>query len=197
MSIETELQVRSEGRCELCSTDQDLSVFAVPPHNADNADNNADTCIFVCLTCRTQIESTQELDVHHWRCLNESMWNQSPPVQVMAWRMLNRLSGESWARDLSDMLYLDEAVLAWAKQGQSDDNAESEIHHLDANGVTLTAGDTVTLIKDLNVKGASFTAKRGTAVRSISLVSDNAKHIEGRVNSQQIVILTEFVKKSN
>jgi len=49
----------------------------------------------------------------------------------------------------------------------------------------------------LNVKGASFTAKRGTAVRKISLVPDNAAHIEGRVNGQQIVILTEFVKKSN
>jgi protein PhnA len=58
------------------------------------------------------------------------------------------------------------------------------------------SGDTVTLIKDLNVKGAGFTAKRGTAVRNISLVPDNPEHIEGRVNGQQIVILTKFVKKS-
>ena len=63
--------------------------------------------------------------------------------------------------------------------------------------MVLEAGDTVTLIKDLNVKGANFTAKRGTAVRNISLVPDNAEHIEGRVNGQQIVILTQFVKKSN
>ncbi|MCW8844130.1 MAG: PhnA domain-containing protein, partial [Rhodobacteraceae bacterium] len=40
------------------------------------------------------------------------------------------------------------------------------------------------------------TAKRGTAVRNISLVSDNAEHIEGRVEGQRIVILTKFVKKS-
>jgi len=52
------------------------------------------------------------------------------------------------------------------------------------------------LIKDLNVKGGGFTAKRGTAVRGISLVADNAEHIEGRVSGQQIVILTKFVKKS-
>ena len=53
----------------------------------------------------------------------------------------------------------------------------------------------VVLIKDLNVKGAGFTAKRGTAVHRISLVADNADHIEGRVEGQRIVILTEFVKK--
>ena len=62
--------------------------------------------------------------------------------------------------------------------------------------ILLQAGDTITLIKDLNVKGASFTAKRGTAVRNISLVHDNPEHIEGRVEGQQIVILTKFVKKS-
>lgn len=51
------------------------------------------------------------------------------------------------------------------------------------------------LIKDLTVKGAGFTAKRGTAVHRISLVADNAAQIEGRVEGQRIVILTEFVKK--
>ena len=59
----------------------------------------------------------------------------------------------------------------------------------------MLAGDTVVLIKDLVVKGANFTAKRGTAVRGISLVVDNATHIEGSVEGQRIVILTEFVKR--
>ena len=67
--------------------------------------------------------------------------------------------------------------------------------HKDAYGAVLASGDTVVLIKDLPVKGAGFTAKRGTAVRSISLVHDNAGHIEGRVEGQRIVILTEFVKR--
>ena len=67
----------------------------------------------------------------------------------------------------------------------------------DANGNILKDGDNVTVIKDLKVKGANFTAKRGTAVRRISLVADNAGHIEGKVNGQRIVILTQFVKKSN
>jgi len=74
---------------------------------------------------------------------------------------------------------------------------DSGVRHMDSNGAVLEAGDTVTLIKDLNVKGAGFTAKRGTAVRNISLVADNHEHIEGRINGQRIVILTQFVKRSN
>jgi protein PhnA len=46
------------------------------------------------------------------------------------------------------------------------------------------------------VKGANFTAKRGTAVRNIGLVPDNADQIEGRVEGQRIVILCQYVKKS-
>lgn len=59
----------------------------------------------------------------------------------------------------------------------------------------LADGDTITITKDLNVKGTNFTAKRGTAVRKIFLVADNPKQIEGKINSQRIVILTKFTKK--
>ena len=69
--------------------------------------------------------------------------------------------------------------------------------HKDSNSEVLSAGDTVTLIKDLDIKGTSFKAKRGTAVRNISLVSSNEKHIEGRVDGTQIVILTKFAKRVN
>ncbi len=67
---------------------------------------------------------------------------------------------------------------------------------MDSNGVVLQNGDTVVLIKDLNVKGGGFTAKRGTAVRGIRLDPDNAEYIEGKVDGQQIVILTQYTKKS-
>ena len=67
--------------------------------------------------------------------------------------------------------------------------------HRDSQGQVLQRGDTVILIKDLTVKGANFTAKRGTAVRKISLVPDNPGQIEGRVEDQKIVILTEYVRK--
>jgi len=194
MTTHDELLSRSEKKCELCSDTNELDVFEVPP----TSDGSAAQSILACATCRDQIDNPGNVDVHHWRCLNDSMWSGETPVQVMAWRMLNRLSkNEGWARDLLDQLYLDDETLAWAKADGSEEGGSDEVTHLDANGARLQAGDTVTLIKDLNVKGAGFTAKRGTAVRGISLVADNPEHIEGRVSGQQIVILTQFVKKSS
>jgi len=193
MSTETELQARSGNLCELCAASQDLEVFEVPP----GSDGNADKCVLICRTCREQVENPDTVDVHHWRCLNDSMWSQVPAVQVMAWRMLKRLGSETWAADLLDMVHLEDDVLAWAGAGLADISGgdDDTVRHLDSNGAQLVAGDTVSLIKDLNVKGANFTAKRGTVVRNISLVADNALQIEGRINGQQIVILTAFVKK--
>jgi len=193
MSTENELQARSESQCELCRATEGLEVYEVPP----SSDGSADQSVLLCATCRDQIEHPDNVDVNHWRCLNESMWSQVPAVQVMAWRMLTRLSSEGWPQELLDMLYLEDETLAWAKATGEGGIKEETVRHLDSNGVVLEAGDTVTLIKDLNVKGANFTAKRGTAVRGISLVADNPEQIEGRVEGQQIVILTQFVKKSN
>jgi len=192
MSIEDELRQRAEHKCELCSASDELGVFTVLPSSGASASQN----VLICSTCTQKIEHPEKMDVHHWRCLNDSCWTPEPAVQVMAWRLLTRLSAnEGWARDLLDQLYMEDDVLAWAKAGM-EPSEEPAIIHKDANGAVLCAGDTITLIKDLPVKGAGFTAKRGTAVRNISLVFDNAEHIEGRVSGQQIVILTKFVKKS-
>ena len=92
------------------------------------------------------------------------------------------------------MLYLEDDTLAWAQQGlaNGDDN---DLVCKDSNGTILSAGDTVTLIKDLAVKGANFTAKRGTTVKNISL-TDNPEQIEGKVNSTRIVLLSKFLKKA-
>jgi len=166
--------------CALCSAD--APVFSEPvPGGPQGAS------VDLCETCIAQINGTPE--PIHWRCLSSSMWSADPATQVMAARMLTRLADEAWARDLADQLYLDDETRAWA------DNVAPMTDHKDSNGVPLSQGDTVVLIKDLPVKGAGFTAKRGTAVRGISLVADNAAHIEGRVEGQRIVILTEFVKK--
>ncbi|WP_299457455.1 alkylphosphonate utilization protein [uncultured Microscilla sp.] len=193
MSVEKELLARSQSKCELCSVTNGLKVYEVPP----TAENTAEQSALVCNTCLEQIEAPEKTDPNHWRCLNDSMWSQVPAIQVIAWRMLTRLQGEGWPSDLLDILYLEEETLAWAKAtGEGNDSTEDVIVHKDSNGTTLQAGDTVVLVKDLNVKGANFTAKRGTSVRNISLTYDNAEHIEGRVNGQHIVILTKFVKKS-
>ena len=194
MTIEKQLHARSGAQCELCSSRDDLNVYNVPP----TSNGNAEECILVCATCLEQIQNPQTANPNHWRCLNDSMWSQVPAVQVVAWRMLTLLRAEGWPQDLLDMLYLDESTLTWAKASgeRNIDNDTTMTKHFDSNGAALEAGDTVTLTKDLTVKGANFTAKRGTAVRGISLVADNPEQIEGRINGQQIVILTKFVKKS-
>lgn len=192
MGFEKELKERSNSKCELCASPEDLLVFEIPPSLNGSFANS----ILICKTCDEQIKDPEKMDTNHWRCLNDSMWSEVPGVQVMAWRMLNRLRGEGWPVDLLDMLYLDEDTLKWAKStGEGEDN--DIVKHLDSNGDLLHSGDNVVLIKDLNVKGANFTAKRGTAVRRISLVNDNPEQIEGKVNGQQIVILTQYVKKSS
>ncbi len=193
MSIEKALHDRSGSQCELCGASDNLAVYEVPASPASDADH----CVLLCDTCRTQIEEPEKVEINHWRCLNDSMWSPVPAVQVMAWRMLTRLRAEGWPQDLLDMLYFDEELQAWAEAAGDGASEEEAIKHLDSNGALLQAGDTVTIIKDLNVKGSSLVAKRGTAVRNISLVPDNAEQIEGRVEGQQIVILTKFVKKAN
>ena len=192
MSLEKELQKRSSNACELCGSEKDLKVFAVTPST-----NSLDTNIYACALCVEQMEVTEVLDLNHWRCLNDSMWSPVPAVQVVSWRMLNKIKAEGWPQDLLDMMYLDDETLAWAKSGISFEDADIAMLHKDSNGAVLLSGDTVVLIKDLDVKGANFIAKRGTAVRNIMLVDTNSEHIEGKVNGQQIVILTKFVKKSN
>jgi protein PhnA len=191
MTLIEELQQRSGSACELCGATEGLSAYAVPPNPSDDAAHQ----VWACQNCRTQLEGPEPGDPNHWRCLNDSMWSQVPAVQVVAWRMLHHLRGEGWPVDLIEMLYLPEDTLAWAKA--LDETAFTEpLGHLDSHGVPLQAGDTVVLTKDLNVKGAHFAAKRGTAVRGISLVTDDPEQIEGRVNGQQIVLLTKYVKKA-
>ena len=191
MKAEPTLFARSNSSCELCKSKLNLSIYKVPPNSNGSADNS----IFVCETCLDQIEYPENIDANHWRCLNDSMWTPIPAVQVMAWRQLKRLSSEAWAQDLLDMLYLDEETQAWAAATEIAE-LEAENSSVDSNGAVLNAGDSVTLIKDLDVKGAGFTAKRGTLVKGISL-TDNPEHIEGRVNGTRIVLLTKFLKKSN
>ena len=66
----------------------------------------------------------------------------------------------------------------------------------DANGTKLADGDSVTLIKDLKVKGSSVTLKRGTLIKGIRL-TDTTGEIEGRSDKVKgLVLKTEFVKKA-
>lgn len=184
------LKARSSNQCELCASTDELQVYVVPPRTEETEENT----IAVCGTCYSQLMDESKIDTNHWHCLNDSMWSEVPAVKVVAWRMLNHLRGEGWPSDLLDMMYMEDETLAWAKEGVSE--SEDKVIHRDCNGVVLEAGDTVVLIKDLQVKSSSLVAKRGMAIRRISLDPENEKFIEGRVDGQQIVIVTDYVKKA-
>lgn len=189
MPSEQALKQRSNHSCELCTSTENLRVYPVPP----TSDLSAQQCVYVCQACQSQIDGENELDMNHWRCLNDSMWHQEPAVQVMSYRMLHKLSTESWAQDALEMMYMEDDVKTWAEQGIAAEQREGPTR--DSNGADLQNGDDVTLIKDLKVKGANFTAKQGTLVRGISL-TDNPQHIEGRVNGTRIVLVAAYLKKA-
>ncbi|MDQ6980063.1 MAG: PhnA domain-containing protein, partial [Ghiorsea sp.] len=148
MSIEQDLETRSGNKCELCGATDDLSVFEV----SNSPTDGAEAAIYACSTCVSQLNDADSVDANHWRCLNDSMWSEVDAVKVVAYRMLNQLKGEGWPQDLLDMMYLEDDVRAWADAGLVVEREEAIIHR-DSNGAVLEAGDSVTIIKDLVVKG--------------------------------------------
>ena len=191
MKLEAILLQRSENKCELCKSTEEVKLHEVLPQKSTNEQN----CIMICATCLAQIEKKAELDSNHWQGLTETMWSEVPGIQVVAWRMLNRLKNESWASDNLDMLFLDEETLVWAKATGDHDNDSAVDLHKDCNGVILQTGDTVVLTKSLDVKGSTLNAKMGTVVKNIRIVEENTEQIEGKIEGQVIVILTKYVRK--
>ena len=186
------LHERSNSTCELSGTTEDLVAFNVSPDRMETTENS----ILISKKCAAQISNPDTTEPNFWKFLSDSMWNENIAVQIVAWRMLTRLRNEDWASDLLEMMYLDDANLIWAKETGEDQEKEIKLLHRDCNGTILTTGDSVVLVKDLEVKGANFTGKRGDAVHKITLVRDNPEQIEGRLNGQGIVLLTHFVKKT-
>jgi protein PhnA len=187
--IERKLKDRSGSVCEISGAEHDLVVYVLPPTNERTVENS----VLIATHLKDQIENPETMNENDWRGLSDSMWNEHLPVQILSWRMLVRLKNT----DLLEMMYLDEEALEWAKAtGEGEEEDENKLVHKDSNGVTLLDGDSVVLIKDLDVKGATFTAKRGAAVHNIKLVWDDANLIEGRVENQNIYILTQYVKKT-
>lgn len=91
-----------------------------------------------------------------------------------------------------DYVY-DEATGEW--RPASELAAAAAVVVVDAEGNTLADGDSVTLVKDLKVKGTSTTLKRGTVIRSIRL-TDDPDLIDCRHETiKGLVLRTEFVRK--
>ncbi len=165
--------------CQLCGSDDNVENYEFAPEHS----------VMLCQTCKEQIQSG-ELDETHFNCLNDAMWSEESDVKILSYILWNKL-GRS---DMCDMIYLEEDERNVA---QSVLDAEAnKVVVKDANGVELKAGDSVVILKDLDVKGAGFTAKRGTTVRNISIPQDVEGHIEGRVNGTKIYLKTEFLKKA-
>ncbi|KUJ71962.1 alkylphosphonate utilization protein [Thiomicrospira sp. WB1] len=194
-SLMDALKQRADSRCELSGEPGEHAWFVTGATEEPDLDH----CILVSTPSLSQLQLAEsdplaELDAHHWRCLNDAIWSPVPAVQVTAWRLLEQMRDQGWPQPLLDMMYMEEATRAWAEAGLVENTGES-IEIKDANGTRLNDGDSVTLIKDLDVKGTGFTAKRGTLVKGIRL-TDNPKHIEGKVNGTQIVLVAAFVKKA-
>lgn len=187
MSVERELIKRSGGKCELSGVTEDLKIYQILPTRKGGIDES----ILASKILIDQIENPEKMDVNIWRCLNDSMWSEHLPVQVVSWRMLSRLGNQ----ELLEQMYFDDDDLAWAQATGEGEVDENKVIHRDSNGVILATGDSVVLIKDLKVKGSSMVAKQGTAVRNIRLDHENVEYIEGRVDGQTIVIITQYVKK--
>lgn len=184
MSISQQLKERNQDQCELCNAEIAVEAYTVSPKSDDSIDHQ----VALCASCLAALDKTDA--AFHWRCLEGSIWTPTPAVQALSYRILNQYKEEAWAADLIGSVDLDEDIINWAMSA-----FEVPDVHKDAFGNVLENGDNVVLTQALNVKGTNFTASKGTVVKKIKLVHDNAEQIEGKINDQTIVILCKFVKK--
>ncbi|CAN7214588.1 alkylphosphonate utilization protein [Neorhizobium sp. LjRoot104] len=98
------------------------------------------------------------------------------------------------AGDDDEYVY-DEVTGEWRPASEMAAATAGAVEVLDASGNVLKDGDSVTLIKDLKVKGAGQTLKQGTVIKSIRL-TDNPEEIDCRHEAiKGLVLRTEFVRK--
>lgn len=89
-----------------------------------------------------------------------------------------------------------ECANEWTQHSE-DKTQEETLIVKDANGNTLQNGDTVTVLKDLKVKGSSLVIKVGTKVKNIRLVADEDHNIECKVDGiGPMSLKSQFVKKA-
>jgi protein PhnA len=86
--------------------------------------------------------------------------------------------------------------VTFSKKSKSPFLKENLMTVKDSNGTELKDGDNVTLIKDLKVKGANTTLKRGTMIKGIRLTGDEEEIDCRHEKIRGLVLRTEFVKKA-
>lgn len=103
--------------------------------------------------------------------------------------------GSEYAYEDGAMLVCPECAHEWSKEAPPESGDEVRVIK-DANGTVLADGDTVTVIKDLKVKGSSLVVKVGTRVKNIRLV-DGDHDIDCKIDGVGAMKLkSEFVKKA-
>lgn len=102
------------------------------------------------------------------------------------------------AKCQSENIYFDGTIYICPDcfQEYDQDHSDAEVAEVatDSNGAILADGDSVTVIKDLKVKGSSMVIKRGTKVKSIRL-TDNHEEVDCKIDGSSIVLKTCFLKK--
>ena len=95
----------------------------------------------------------------------------------------------------NDEYVYDEVTGEWRPAAEMAAAKAAELSVYDASGNVLADGDSVTLIKDLKVKGANQTLKQGTVIKSIRL-TDNPEEVDCRYDGiKGLVLRTEFIRK--
>ena len=103
--------------------------------------------------------------------------------------------GSEYTYEDGNMLICPECFHEWTLEESNSENEENVVK--DSNGNVLQNGDSVTIIKDLKVKGASSDLKRGTKVKKIRLIDDGIHNIECKIDGFGAMKLkSEFVKKN-
>jgi protein PhnA len=113
-SIGKELARRAKSKCELTgAAGVSLRPYEIPPVAAEP---DPEKTLLLCEACHEALARPEKLAGRSWQCLAEVVWSEMPAVQVVAWRMLNRLAmREDWAREALEVVFLDPEVEAWAK----------------------------------------------------------------------------------
>ena len=114
-SFGKDLARRARSKCELCEAGGvPLTTFEVAPvTNPPEFEH----LILVCEACSECLKKGTYPEPARWRCLNNTVWSETPAVQVVAARILRALAkSEPWAADLLESAYLEPEVKAWADE---------------------------------------------------------------------------------
>lgn len=113
-----DLARRARSRCELCERGGlPLSIVEVPPQPGVP---DFDHCVMLCEACARAVASPKQFEAgQHWRCLAQTVWSETPAVQVLALRLLRRQAlTEAWARETLEIFYVDDDIEDWVTKAK-------------------------------------------------------------------------------